>query len=84
MNSVEVWHLFTIAIGSLAVGCTAVGIMFSLQNNHRKTAIDDVNKRISDTNNRIDDLREIMLLILGRLLSEEELQKMKNKTGTDN
>lgn len=43
-----------------------------------------LNTRIDDTNKRIDDLREIMLMILGKLLSEEELQKIKRKTGTEN
>ena len=43
-----------------------------------------LNTRIDDTNKRIDDLREIRLMILGKLLSEEELQKIKYRTGTDN
>ena len=43
-----------------------------------------LNTCIDDTNKRIDDLREIMLMILGKLLSEEELQKIKYRTGTDN
>lgn len=36
------------------------------------------------TNKRIDDLQDLVLIIVSRLLSDEEIQKAKRKTGTTN
>ena len=89
MNNIEIWHLLTIALGSLSIGCVAVGIMFTLQNNLINKRIDDMsrlfdkriddtNRRIDDTNRRIDEIRAMFMTIFG-----DELKKiMEKKTGT--
>ena len=58
MNTIELWHLFAFAGGSITVVCAVIGVMFNLLNNHLKTIAEGVNKRIDDVNKRFDDVNK--------------------------
>ena len=58
MNTIEIWHLFAFAGGSVTVVCAVIGVMFNLLNNHLKTIAEGVNKGFSYVNKRIDETNQ--------------------------